>query len=155
VSPISSKAIKSMDPEYIKTVIVIIVIVALLYLCVTYSTIDQENGKIEDLTLYNPSRSCANCGDLGKAQCRDCANCGYCYSGNGIGQCVPGNEDGPLFRSDCAIYNYNEPDVQGPDPYWRNGYWWYNGKQYDHRDGYKYYHDHEKHRPRVEHRPRV
>ena len=59
---------------------------------------------------------CSSCADLSRNKCNNCVNCGYCISPRGKGECVPGDEKGPLFREDCIYYEYNNPTVMCNDP---------------------------------------
>lgn len=52
---------------------------------------------------------CSSCADLPRNKCNNCINCGYCVAPRGKGECVPGDENGPMFREDCMYYEYNNP----------------------------------------------
>jgi hypothetical protein len=75
---------------------------------------------------------CDDCGYRSRWECSDCIDCGYCISEYGDGECVSGNEDGPFFRSDCAIWEYGKPYDPSPYPNFYNilrypwGYWYDN-----------------------------
>ena len=49
---------------------------------------------------------CKDCGYKNKWQCKNCLNCGWILTQNGYGECVPGDEYGPLFNSDYIAYDY-------------------------------------------------
>lgn len=70
---------------------------------------------------------CPNCGKRNKMQCFQCSDCGWCVTSGGWGECVPGNENGPYFRSDCAAWQYHPHpihDSQYYQPGWRRWWWW-------------------------------
>ena len=78
------------------------------------------------LILYNPQQQttqegfdgyykkyCPSCGTKDKHSCGTCVNCGFCITVDGYGECVPGNNQGPFFRSDCAVWEYGNPYYYG------------------------------------------
>lgn len=87
---------------------------------------------------------CSDCGWLSRGECSDCINCGYCISPSGRGECVPGDENGPYFRSDCIDYRYKNPYVQdylyGFVPYFLNRYryGYGHGRRHGRRHGRKW-----------------
>lgn len=54
-------------------------------------------------------RYCQKCGWKNRWGCSKCNNCGYCVNRNGVGECVPGDAQGPYFRSDCLYWDYGDP----------------------------------------------
>lgn len=73
--------------------------------------IKKSNGTTkEDFYVFGsyPQQYCGSCGYLGRVSCNNCANCGYCVT-DGVGECVPGDSQGPYFRSDCDYYEYKNP----------------------------------------------
>ena|SRR5437868_1371759 len=56
---------------------------------------------------------CPSCAYLGRERCNNCTNCGYCIS-NGFGECVPGNSNGPFYRTDCDFYSYGNSNLFFP-----------------------------------------
>lgn len=121
------------DSHYIVTVVVTIGLVVFVYWIID---LDTEGKMCDDtkekyvVTTYPKERYCANCGELNRKRCSECVDCGYCYTPNGTGECVPGDENGPYFRADCVDYEYRTPIVLGGlyyprGPYWDgfDGYW--------------------------------
>ena len=95
----------NIDYGYVKTVLIVLVIIVAMRWFLTYNDTELE----EDFITYIYPKYCNNCGELGKYACNNCKNCGYCYTPNGYGECVPGDANGPYFREDCLLYNYNNP----------------------------------------------
>ena len=56
----------------------------------------------------NYPRYCSNCSYLNQKKCKSCQNCGICYTNNGVGECIPGDKNGPYFREDCAYWDFNK-----------------------------------------------
>ena len=52
---------------------------------------------------------CSNCGYHDGFSCGTCINCGYCLTPDGVGECIPGDQRGPYFRSDCQGWRYGIP----------------------------------------------
>ena len=61
----------------------------------------------ETFIVYSYPKYCSACGELNKYRCNNCTNCGYCYTSDGKGECVPGDGNGPFFRSDCVAYEHS------------------------------------------------
>lgn len=59
-------------------------------------------------------RYCPSCGNKSRYSCSNCTNCGYCINASGQGECVPADERGPFFRSDCTYFEYNSPQIYYP-----------------------------------------
>lgn len=60
-------------------------------------------------------RQALDCYSLPSGECMNYGNCGLCLK-DGVGTCVPGDEQGPLFKDDCqswAYTNYNDRHVFG------------------------------------------
>lgn len=55
----------------------------------------------------HPYYSCQNCGSNSPNRCGTCPHCGLCETPNGKLECVPGDVNGPLFKSDCINYYHN------------------------------------------------
>jgi len=136
-------------------IMIFLVAVAVIVFIIWAINVNKKTAtKSENLTVVsNPiKRFCSNCGDLGINQCSTCSNCGYCYGINGVGECVPGGPNGPLYssdRDDCSMYAYNGSSYSNVyyDGVYRCDDWynrWY-GRPYDHRDGHRdgrnYYRD--------------
>src|SRR3990172_7994509 len=88
--------------KYIFYSIVIIIILLILYWCIAYNT---KEGFYDEV--------CPDCNRGGwrdENNCYKCVNCGWTVGFDGHGQCVPGNQHGP-------IYDWNTQD------------WFYRGKQ--------------------------
>lgn len=55
---------------------------------------------------YNmPKFSCSKCGNKSEKSCSNCVNCGWCIN-RGVGECTPGDINGPYFREDCQQWWY-------------------------------------------------
>jgi len=101
----------------------IIVVIIILYIISTQFTDNggyrNKNIVEENFDIIGYPRSwCRSCGYRSRATCGNCQNCGYCINRQGYGECVPGDNDGPYFRQDCAYYEYNNADplsVMYPD----------------------------------------
>jgi hypothetical protein len=48
-----------------------------------------------------------NCYNLSYKKCLDCSNCGICLINGQPPQCVPGDEQGPFFKSNCDKWLYS------------------------------------------------
>lgn len=107
----------------------ILIIIAVLILVTLFYT---NNKTAETFAQY-----CKNCGYKSRRKCSDCVNCGYCVTFSGYGECVPGDERGPYFRRDCAVWEYYNPSLFY-NPYYYNyyphDYLFYN-RWYDRRRG--------------------
>lgn len=62
------------------------------------------------------SKYCKGCKSPIK-DCYKCTNCGICVKENGVMECVPGDERGPLYRKDCQIWNPLQNDLPSPSKY--------------------------------------
>jgi hypothetical protein len=92
------------DINYFLSIIIPLVLIILIYWL-----IDQHNHE-----TFISNRYCNECVNLDPYECSACTNCGTCYGYNGISQCVPGDEYGPYFRSDCIAWDtnrYNMPII--------------------------------------------
>lgn len=102
-----------MVTNYAVAVFITVAFAILIYI-IMCSDCENENckdTKNEHYVVYSERDkwNCKECGFLTRAQCGNCVNCGYCYDYRGRGQCVPGDENGPYFREDCADYEYISP----------------------------------------------
>jgi len=107
------------DPQYIVTIIAVIALIIFVYFVIDMDNCDKMCGitctdpgsDTENFVVYANTKHkyCAECGTLGRKRCGECVDCGYCYTPNGTGECVPGDEDGPYFRADCVDYEYTTP----------------------------------------------
>ena len=59
-------------------------------------------------------RYCPNCSWKSRKSCSKCTNCGYCINASGYGECIPGDNNGPYFRRDCAFWEYGDPYYYAP-----------------------------------------
>jgi hypothetical protein len=101
----------------------------------------QENYVVHT-GVYPYKRYCNNCGELGRTRCGECLDCGFCYTPDGNGECVPGDENGPYFREDCVDYEYMTPAYIGGIYYPRWYHYPYLGWRYGYYDDdYIYYHN--------------
>ena len=98
------KSVQKIDYWYLVIIIGVIVLSITLIILLD----NKYEFYSSDYPLY-----CPNCGDLDKQKCDGCINCGYCITPNGQGECVEGDEQGPLFRQDCIAYQYtfNSNDI--------------------------------------------
>lgn len=108
-----------------------LLIIVLIDLNDHYKIFDKINifSKKENFTLVDYSLNyCRSCGWKNRLSCRNCTNCGFCITANGVGSCVSGDENGPYFRQDCAVYEYSKPSLyQYPQyPYSYNYPYYYN-----------------------------
>lgn len=90
-----------------KTYILFIILFAILFIIVFTILFCQNKSIIEPFIIS----ACPNCGKRNRPQCFECSNfnsggCGWCIKSNGEGQCVPGNQNGPYFNSDCLYWEY-------------------------------------------------
>lgn len=65
---------------------------------------------------YFPFRYCRSCGYRSRRQCNKCTNCGFCVPYRGKGNCVPGDNRGPYFRSDCVDWEYGDEYIYRDHP---------------------------------------
>lgn len=77
--------------NYLSVFLIILIIIFL------YNKLTKNN---ENFT------SCANCGYFDELECGSCPTCGFCIAPDGSGECVPGDINGPYFRSDCMIWKH-------------------------------------------------
>lgn len=54
---------------------------------------------IDNYDYSGPIYSCSTCNAKSERECSNCINCGFCRRG-GVGQCVEGNSNGPLFNNE-------------------------------------------------------
>jgi hypothetical protein len=91
----------------------IVVILVAILLIVLYNT--DTNEKFQAYLIPTiPSFYCSNCGWMNRRKCADCANCGFCFNSRGVGECVSGDNKGPYFRKDCAVWEYAPPTIVAP-----------------------------------------
>jgi hypothetical protein len=90
---------KNLFTQYIyiimKYLFMIVVIILIVILLCNKSKNDKENFS-----------TCLNCSYLDERECGSCSNCGFCISPDGSGECVPGDVNGPYFKSDCMIWKH-------------------------------------------------
>jgi hypothetical protein len=104
------ESINNVDHDYVKTTIIVIAIVVVLYWCMTYRYTEKElvvKEEHEPMSVADYPGFCPECQFLGKFSCDQCENCGYCYTVGGAGECVRGDINGPAFKKDCVAYQYN------------------------------------------------
>lgn len=119
------------DAKYVMTVVISIILVIFVYWIIeldydnkvcskvrnetTNSTTKSKNNTVNIENFYvstQPKDSyCSECGTKGRRRCGECVNCGFCYTPNGYGECIPGDENGPYFREDCLNYEYTTPII--------------------------------------------
>jgi len=115
-----------LDSRYVVTVIITILIVIFVFWIINMDHDDKMHDSeafSSNYSYYPNTRFCTNCDNRSYSTCANCTNCGYCYTSNGYGECVPGDENGPYFRTDCLNYEYNTP-VAINDIYYPR-WWWY------------------------------
>ena len=93
-----------------------ILIILIIVLIISFLLIKFFNIKLIENFSY-----CENCGYKSRFKCNNCVNCGYCISVHGLGECVPGDQRGPYFREDCAVWEYQIPTLYYPS-YYTNPY---------------------------------
>lgn len=92
------------------------ILVILFVLVVVYHLL-FKNKLVEGYHYYRTTY-CGRCGYNTRYRCSRCTNCGYCITGKGHGECVPGDHVGPYFRNDCASWEYGYPhDMYYPYTY--------------------------------------
>lgn len=152
--------------------IVIIVVCFILQRLVNKKTIEGFGGFGSyggyGYHSYYPYRYCSKCGYKSRRKCADCTNCGYCLPYRGPGECVPGDNNGPYFRQDCMVWEYNSPyndyahifpRLDYPYRYWRYGnrYPYITNRRSWRRSGYRDDEDEDEYkrrgRRRIRHRP--
>lgn len=79
-----------------------LVITVLIILCI----LTPINEPYEGFGSGYGYRHCGSCGFNSTYRCASCVNCGYCVTSSGYGHCVPGDERGPYFASDCYDWFY-------------------------------------------------
>lgn len=52
---------------------------------------------------FGPLYTCSTCEGKGERECSDCISCSWCVK-NGVGECIPGDANGPLFGQICDQY---------------------------------------------------
>ena len=77
--------------------LILIGLIIVLILIVLYHDLGKDR---EGFIVYSYPKYCSACGQLNRYRCNNCTNCGYCYTLDGKGECVPGDGNGPFFRSD-------------------------------------------------------
>ena len=87
-----------------RTVLILILIIGFLFLSFPLGCKKLEGFYVLPQTSYK--RYCDSCGYLNRRKCKSCVNCGICVTPNGYEECVPGDNKGPYFRSDCLQYFY-------------------------------------------------
>jgi hypothetical protein len=89
------------------------ILVWVIILCIILlATPGGFNGKdVEGFYNYSGyyKKYCPSCGWRSRYSCSNCTNCGYCVTASGAGECVPGDSNGPYFRSDCMYWEYGDP----------------------------------------------
>ncbi len=90
-----------MDPRIFIAIIIIGFII--IYLVAKY-------GNMENFYTYNSyyKQYCPSCNWRSRRTCSKCLNCGYCETAQGVGECVPGDANGPFFRNDCVTWQYGD-----------------------------------------------
>jgi hypothetical protein len=120
----------------------IITIIIIFFVC---WIIFKSNNRNETFAadLYPKEFSCNKCERKDRKSCGECINCGFCFTGDGYGKCVHGNEDGPFFGHHCWDYEYRTPIVTD-DLYYlhhpRGRFWDDITKQYVLRNWDDYWH---------------
>jgi hypothetical protein len=66
-----------------------------------------SNFDVYDGISIQDSKITSDCYSLDKNQCLRTSNCGLCHNNyNNKMECVPGDEDGPLFKDNCEKWIY-------------------------------------------------
>ena len=87
-------------------IITVFVVTIIIFLIAQHGLIFSEHFE----TYYGYYKQhCPTCGWRSRNTCSKCTNCGYCISESGYGECVPGDEKGPYFRSDCKYWEFGDP----------------------------------------------
>lgn len=81
----------------------VIILVLVLY----FYNQNNKEGFYTNFGYYK--KYCPTCGWRSRNTCSKCTNCGYCINEKGVGQCVPGNSEGPFFSSNCVYWDYGDP----------------------------------------------
>lgn len=97
------------------TFIILILIIVAVYLSLP-TKCDSQDKKKEAFHTYHGyyKQYCPSCGWRSRNTCSKCTNCGYCITASGYGECVPGDNNGPYFRSDCLYWEYGDPYYNYP-----------------------------------------
>ncbi|MBA43174.1 MAG: hypothetical protein CMF62_04085 [Magnetococcales bacterium] len=109
-----------------------LIICVIVLLIVSYVILNNN----ESIEGFSGVRYCGECGYRSRRKCGSCLDCGFCITSEGYGECVSGDENGPYFRSDCAIWEYGLPYHPSPYPDFYNILrypwgWWYNRDRYN------------------------
>lgn len=92
-----------------ENIIVIVLITVVVFLLIP-STKRNKGNEEHFQTYYGYYKQyCPTCGWRSRNSCSKCTNCGYCITASGYGECVPGDNNGPYFRSDCMYWEYGDP----------------------------------------------
>lgn len=63
----------------------------------------KENNSWNQL---RQGRNAVDCYKLTGRQCMKYSNCGLCTDNDKVVQCIPGDEQGPLFKENCDLWHY-------------------------------------------------
>lgn len=108
-----------------KFILIVLTIIGL------YNVLFDDSNSVEGFHSYYYGngyfkRYCPACGNKSRYSCSNCTNCGYCITADRRGSCVPGDEYGPYFRSDCASYEYGREFGYPTSLRVRSRFPWYN-----------------------------
>lgn len=100
-------------------------VIILLLLCLFAPTIGRR-----EVTEAFTMADCPNCFNRDQMQCYQCEHCIWCWTREGYGQCVRGDQRGPeepYFQQTCASWQ-TAPDPIKENYYylpgWRQWWWW-------------------------------
>lgn len=103
-----------MQPDK-NTVILFWVIILAILLLSTPTKCPNKDLKEGFYTNYGYyKRYCPSCGWRSRYSCSKCTNCGYAINASGVGQCVPGDSQGPYFMQDALYWEYSSPYTNYP-----------------------------------------
>jgi hypothetical protein len=84
------------------------VLFLIILLCVMFYLVNNvKEGFYSYFGWYK--KWCPECGKRNRRSCSSCVNCGWCINDRGKGECIPGNQSGPMFRKDCLYWETENP----------------------------------------------
>ena len=79
--------------QYISNILICVIII-----CTIITLVNQK--QVEGYRpFYYHKKYCPDCGYKNRRRCRKCINCGFCWTYDGRGECVPGDEPDPAVEA--------------------------------------------------------
>lgn len=89
----------------------ILIFITIILLILIFSRQNYENFLIYKPTLKS---GCETCMGKNRYSCASCSNCGYGIKSNGVGQCAPGDMNGPYDNTKFSYWIYDDPILNYP-----------------------------------------